>query len=137
MTSTLASHPARRFSRRSQRRLKRIHPELRRLLNTALPYLPYDVAITCGMRSLALQRELVARGASRTLRSKHLRQRDGTAHAVDTMCIEPNTGQGTWDAEAYAKNAVVLKAIAAREGISIRWGGDFRNFFDGPHVELK
>ncbi|MCH9780983.1 MAG: M15 family metallopeptidase [Alphaproteobacteria bacterium] len=132
----MPSFPNRRFSRRSQRRLARVHPELRRLLKAALPHLPYDIAITCGMRTRAEQAALVARGASRTMRSRHLRQLDGTAHAVDTMCIDPDTGRGTWEPHAYTANAIVLKHIAEQEGIPIRWGGDFRGFFDGPHFQL-
>ncbi len=89
------------------------------------------------MRTRAEQAKLVARGASRTMRSRHLRQSDGTAHAIDTMCIDPHTGKGTWEAAAYIANAAVVKTIAARENIAIRWGGDFRGFFDGPHFQYE
>jgi peptidoglycan LD-endopeptidase CwlK len=29
-----------------------------------------------------------------------------------------------------------MKQAAKELGVSIRWGGDFKSFFDGPHFEL-
>lgn len=29
-----------------------------------------------------------------------------------------------------------VKGVAHGRGISVRWGGDFKNFFDGPHWEV-
>ncbi len=42
----------------------------------------------------------------------------------------------TWDRDAYAEIATAWKRAADELGVKIRWGGDFKSFFDGPHFEL-
>ena len=75
------------------------------------------------------QRELVAAGASKTMKSRHL-----TGHAIDFAPII--AGEVTWKWPPFIVLAAMFKKAAAELGIAIVWGGDWKSFKDGPHVEL-
>jgi peptidoglycan L-alanyl-D-glutamate endopeptidase CwlK len=75
------------------------------------------------------QKLLKAKGASRTLRSRHL-----TGHAVD-LAVSVR-GQIRWDWPLYAKLAKAMKAAAKAEKVPLEWGGDWTSFKDGPHFQL-
>jgi peptidoglycan L-alanyl-D-glutamate endopeptidase CwlK len=133
------------LSNRSRAQLVGVHPDLRRVVERALELTAVDFAIVEGLRSLARQKTLVAKGASKTLASKHLLQVDGWGHAVDAMAVGDLDGDGdvdaqdkgrTWDPAVYAQIAEAFDAAAAELGVAIRWGGRFKSFFDGPHFEL-
>jgi len=115
-----------RFGARSKERLKGVHPDLVAVMNRALQISPMDFTIVEGLRTEARQKQLVAAGASMTMRSRHL-----TGHAVD---IAPWVG-GTvrWDWPLFHKLAVAVKSAAVELSVPIEWGGDWRNFKDGPH----
>jgi peptidoglycan L-alanyl-D-glutamate endopeptidase CwlK len=42
----------------------------------------------------------------------------------------------SWDKEHYITISKAFKQAAEELNVSIRWGGDFKSFFDGPHFEL-
>jgi len=108
-------------------RLKGVHPDLVKVILAAAEKI--DFTVTCGMRTIEEQRKLVASGKSQTMRSRHL-----TGHAVD-FCVVRN-GCACWDFPDYKRVADVIKAEAKRLGIPVSWGGDWKTFKDGPHVEL-
>lgn len=93
-----------------------------------------------GLRSIERQRELVARGASRTMNSRHL-----TGHAVDVWPIDPETQQRVHHADPKERDrllwihlrrvAEVVKRVARDMGVQIDWGGDWG--WDAPHFELN
>jgi peptidoglycan L-alanyl-D-glutamate endopeptidase CwlK len=83
-----------------------------------------------GTRTLSRQRELVKRGASKTLNSRHL-----TGHAVDIVPLDPS-GNVSWDWPLYYPLARAIKRAAEAEGVPIEWGGDWKKFKDGPHWQL-
>jgi peptidoglycan L-alanyl-D-glutamate endopeptidase CwlK len=116
-----------------------------------------DFGVIQGMRTLEMQKALVAKGASQTMKSKHL---DGLA--VDLMAyIE---GRGSWELNLYDDLADAMKEGANAAGVSVRWGAAWhiddirtwdgtmeeamnayvdlrrgqgrRPFIDGPHFEL-
>lgn len=69
-----------------ERHLAALHPDLRRkvaAILTRMRDLGYKPRIYESLRTEAEQREMVRRGVSRTMRSKHLRQKDGYVYAVD------------------------------------------------------
>ena len=110
---------------RDEDRLRGVHPDLARLVRRARRTTTFSVIE--GLRSLDRQRDLVARGASRTMLSRHL-----TGHAVDLAPIPLD-----WtNRESFRALADVMAAAAAAEGVHLKWGGAFRGFFDGPHFEL-
>lgn len=121
----------------SEKRLKGVHPDLVRVVRrVAKDWKDPETGwiITCGVRTLEEQKLLKAKGASRTLNSRHIPGKNGFSHAVD-FAVTIN-GLPRWDWPLYAKLAKAVKAAAKAEGVPITWGGDWTSFKDGPHHEL-
>ena len=121
----------------SMSRLKGIHPDLVRIVmrcaaDWADPATGFIV--TCGVRTLDEQKILKAKGASKTLRSRHLKAANGFAHAVDLACTIK--GQVRWDWPLYDRIAKRMKAAARAEKVPLEWGGAWTSFKDGPHFQL-
>jgi len=115
---------------RSLNALKGVHPDLVRVVKRAAELSPTPFIVTEGLRSLARQKELVAKGASKTMRSRHL-----TGHAID---FDPVVGgKITWKWPAFKPVADAFKQAAQELKVAIVWGGDWRTFKDGPHIELN
>lgn len=118
------------FSARSLKELKGIHPDLRKVVDRALQLTEIDFIITDGLRTIEEQKEYVRKGASRTMRSRHL-----TGHAVDFVAYHNRAV--TYDAKLMRQIATAFKLAAAELKIPIEWGGDWKSFVDTPHVELS
>jgi peptidoglycan L-alanyl-D-glutamate endopeptidase CwlK len=110
-------------------RLRGVHPDLVKVVELAIQKTTVNFIVTEGLRTLARQKELVAAGASKTMRSRHL-----TGHAVDLAAIVGK--EVRWDWPLYGKLAVAMKDAAAELKIAIQWGGDWKTFRDGPHFQL-
>lgn len=129
-----------RFSRASEARLADLDHRLARVFRRALGYGVMDFTVTQTLRSLEEQKAAVARGASKTMNSKHLAGPDGRARAGD---IAPWPIDWSDAMRFHVLGGLVL-AAAAEEGVAVRWGGqwdrDFRTsaqtFNDLPHFEL-
>jgi peptidoglycan L-alanyl-D-glutamate endopeptidase CwlK len=116
----------------SEARLRGVHPDLVRVVRRcARDWKDKEAGfiVTQGLRTMEEQRLLYKKGASRTLKSRHL-----TGHAVDLACSIK--GQVRWDWPLYVKLSKAMKAAAKAEKIPIVWGGDWVSFRDGPHYEL-
>lgn len=118
------------LSERDEARLTGLHPDLVRVVRKAAAASPLAFGILEGLRTLDRQRALVARGASKTMNSRHL-----TGHAVDLAPIGED-GKVSWDWPLYHRLAPALKAAARAENVPIEWGGDWKRFRDGPHWQL-
>lgn len=70
------------LSQKSVDRLAGVHPKLVAVVNLAITISPVDFAVLEGLRTIERQKSLVAAGASKTMRSRHL-----TGHAVDLGAI--------------------------------------------------
>ena len=118
-------------------KLKGVHPDLVRVvLRCADDWKDADTGfiVTCGVRTLAEQKVLVAKGASKTLRSRHIPAANGYAHAVDLAATID--GRVRWDWPLYDRLAKRMKAAAKAEKVPLEWGGDWKTFKDGPHYQL-
>jgi peptidoglycan L-alanyl-D-glutamate endopeptidase CwlK len=118
-------------------KLKGVHPDLVRVvLRCAEDWAEADTGfiVTCGVRTLEEQKILKAKGASKTLRSRHIPAANGFSHAVDLACMIK--GQVRWDWPLYDKLAKRMKAAADKEGVLIEAGADWVKFRDGPHFQL-
>lgn len=114
---------------RSLQRLQGVHPDLVKVVKRAIEISQVDFTVTEGLRTLERQKELFAKGASKTMRSRHL-----TGHAVD---ISPLVGgKVSWDWKYYYPMADAMKQAAKELGVNIEWGGDWKTFKDGPHFQL-
>lgn len=126
------------LSPRDEAHLKKVHPDLARVVRRAAA----DWAdskksffITCSLRTLDEQQKLKAAGATRTMRSRHLPGKTNKlSHAVD---LAVKIGSDIkWDWPLYADLAKAMKAAAKKEKVPIEWGGDWVSFKDGPHFQL-
>lgn len=120
----------------SRAKLKGVHPDLVRVVERAIQLSQIDFRVTEGVRSLARQKQLLAAGASKTLKSRHIPaiNRSGLAEAIDIVCLVG--GKVRWDWPLYPIAAKAFKEAAKELGVPITWGGDWPRFRDGPHFEL-
>lgn len=117
------------FGSTSLRRLEGVHCDLVALMKHAIATSPLDFTVLEGRRTLARQKQLLAAGATTTMKSRHL-----TGHAVDVAPLV--NGKVRWDWPLYHKLAEHIKKCAAEMGQKVEWGGDWRTFKDGPHWQL-
>ncbi len=115
--------------KRSLDRMTGVHPDLVKVVKLAITLTEVDFGVTEGLRNIDRQRELVAKGASKTMNSRHL-----TGHAVDLVAYVGS--EVRWDWPLYHKIAEAMKRAANALGVPIVWGGDWKSFKDGPHFEL-
>ena len=146
------------LSQRSLGRLDGVKNELHSVVTTAIGLTNVDFGVTCGLRDLKTQEDLVARGASQSLKSKHL-----TGEAVDVVAYIGGS-RLLWELNLYDDIADAFKEASIREGVGIRWGASWhipdlrdwkgtaeeammayidlrrsqgrRPFIDAPHFEL-
>lgn len=144
------------LSRRSLDRLEGVDEELVAVVKYAITCTKIDFGVVQGLRTVEQQKELVAKGASQTMKSKHL---DGLA--VDLMAFI--NGRASWELNLYDEVADAMKEGANVVGCRIRWGAAWhidnigewdgtaedamnayvdlrrsqgrRPFIDGPHFE--
>ena len=114
---------------KSLQKLEGVHEDLVKVVKRAIELTDTDFTVGEGLRTKERQAKLFAEGKSKTLNSKHL-----TGRAVDLWVLKD--GKVTWDEVAYRNLATFVKQAAKELEINIRWGGDFKGFFDGPHYEL-
>ena len=146
------------LSQRSLGRLDGVNNKLHSVVTTAIGLTNIDFGVTCGLRTEKEQEDLVARGASKTMKSKHL-----TGDAVDVVAYIGGS-RISWELNLYDDIADAFKEASVREGVGIRWGASWhipdlrdwegtaeeammayidlrrsqgrRPFIDAPHFEL-
>ena len=144
------------LGKRSLSRLEGVNDDLVTVVKYAIGVTKQDFSVICGLRTIEEQRVLVAKGASQTMKSKHI---DG--NAVDLMAY---CNGGRWELNLYDEIADAMKEGAAAAGVKLRWGaawtiddlGDYpgtaehamvsyidtrrsqsrRPFIDAPHFEI-
>ena len=103
------------LSERSLSRLEGVNDKLTKVVKSAIDYTKVDFGVTCGLRTIEEQKELVESGASQTMNSKHL---DG--NAVDLVAyVGPKI---CWELNVYDDVAEAMKTAAMEHDLSIRWG---------------
>jgi peptidoglycan L-alanyl-D-glutamate endopeptidase CwlK len=146
------------LSQRSLSKLAGVDEDLVAVVKHAITVTKIDFGVICGVRTVAEQKELVAKGASKTMKSKHLEGR-----AVDLMAYIGS--RGSWELNLYDEIADAMKEGAHAVGVDLRWGAAWhipsvrfwggtmedamnsyidlrrsqgrRAFIDGPHWELN
>jgi peptidoglycan L-alanyl-D-glutamate endopeptidase CwlK len=108
-----------------------VHPDLVAVAKRAAELMPGGFILTEGMRSKERQRELFAKGLSKTMNSRHL-----VGLAVDFAPLLDD-GSITWKWTAFKPVAAAFKRAAKELKTPIVWGGDWKSFRDGPHIELS
>ena len=115
------------LSQRSMQNLSGVHPDLVAVVKRAIEITEQDFSVIEGVRNIERQRQLVAKGASQTMNSRHL-----TGHAVD-LAPYPLS----WDWEYFYPIADAMKQAAEDLDVDLEWGGDWTSFKDGPHFQLS
>ena len=141
---------------RSKERLEGVDASMQTVVRSAITITEQDFSVICGLRTRKEQEALVAKGASQTMKSKHL-----GGDAVDLMAYVDG---GRWELNLYDEIADAMKTSAKELGVKIRWGAawhidDFgayegtaeeamneyidlrrsqgrRPFIDAPHFEI-
>lgn len=143
-----------RFGKTSLANRAELHPKLQAVYDKVIEV--WDCQIIDGGRTTAEQIKNVAKGVSKTLKSRHLIQADGTSHAADVMPypfdwvkIEKGLAAvkrvegGMEVLEVYMFQGFVA-GVAHAQGTKIRQGVDWntdrqfedQTFHDLPHTEL-
>ena len=144
------------LGKRSLAELEGVHEELVAVVNHAIKITQVDFAVHDGIRTQDEQAALVARGASKTMNSRHL-----TGHAVDLVPYINGKLRWEWQPIYHVASAMQRATIECRT--RLRWGGVWdreiqnlmsdlelevgyygerrrrlgaRVFLDGPHFEL-
>ena len=117
------------FSQSSLKYLAECHPSLQKVAHEAIK--TFDFKVICGHRGKAEQDKAYATGKSKVKfpGSKHNQK---PAHAFDAVPVPLDWN----DIESFKAMAKVMKAAAKKLGVKMKWGGDFKSFFDGPHFEI-
>ena len=138
------------LGKRSLDNLKNVNADLVRVVKRAIEITEIDFTVIEGYRTEERQRELVRKGASKTMNSRHL-----TGHAVDIVPLVD--GKISWNFNYYYPLAKAMAQAATELGVNVRWGGAWTNirnkkgtpqqwvqeyynsggaFQDGPHFEI-
>lgn len=145
------------LSSRSLRNLQGVNVALVEVVKRAIEVTKVDFAVTEGLRTVERQKELVAKGASQTMQSKHI-----TGKAVDLTAFLDN--RISWEIGLYDEIADAMRQAAIEQNVPIRWGAAWtvpdirlwtgtmeeamnsyvderrregkRPFIDAPHFEL-
>lgn len=104
------------LSQRSLANLEGVQPALVAVVKRAIVLTKVDFGVIEGLRTEARQRELVDRGASQTMNSRHL-----TGHAVDLMAYIGD--RASWELNLYDDIADAMKQAAIELDTPIKWGG--------------
>ena len=111
-----------------KRKLVGVDPRLVDLINRLAKVTPKPFMVVEGRRSLARQRELLKKGATKTLNSKHL-----VGRAVDIAPL--HNGRVSWEWKHFTPVINAAKAVGADMRLSLTFGYDWG--WDAPHMELK
>lgn len=125
------------LSARDRERLAGVHPDLVAVVERAATLSPKRFIVVEGCRTLDQQKRNVAKGVSKTLKSRHIPAVNGYGHAVDLLIVETGDDRD-WrdDNPNWRVIERAMKPAAADLGTPIEWGGDWRSFTDTPHWQL-
>jgi len=143
----------------SKKKLIGVHPNLVKVIETAIIDTQIDFSITSGVRTTKEQQALYAQGRTTKgnivtkvdgviKKSNHQPKSDGYGHAIDF--VPYINGKIDWnDIKAFITIAGHIKKTADKLGVAVRWGADWdrdgitkaqgdkdENFVDIPHFEL-
>lgn len=108
------------LSKASITELQGVHPELVKVVKRAIAISKQDFVVNDGRRTLAEQREFVKKGFSKTMKSRHLVQKDGLGYAVDL--VPWIQGKARWEWAGIWPIAAAMGKAAKELGVELTWG---------------
>ena len=145
------------LSKKSLEKLSGVDESLQRCVKKAIELTKIDFGVICGMRTPEEQQTLLDKGATQTLKSRHL-------EGLGVDLVTYVGGRASWELNLYDDIADAMKEAAKLENVGIRWGAAWhiddirswdgtmqdamnayidlrrgqgrRPFIDGPHFEL-
>lgn len=118
------------LSQKSLDRLKGVHPDLVKVVKKAIEYTEQDFMVLEGLRTLERQKYLLKKGATKTLRSRHI-----VGKAVDLVPLVD--GKISWDWKYYWPIVDAMSKAASELGVPIEHGAHWKSFPDAPHHQLS
>ena len=103
------------LSARSEAKLEGLDPRLIAVVKSVIHRTKIDFGVICGMRTMEEQKALVAKGASQTMKSKHLQ-----GYAVNLMAYIGS--RASWELNLYDDIADAMAEAAREVDVPIRWG---------------
>lgn len=119
-----------RLGEMSEERLDGVNLDLARCVRRAIEITAQDFSVFEGLRTLERQKELFAKGASRTLDSYHLPDARGTGHAVDLVPFIG--GRVQWQDGPCVVVARAMLFAAKQFAVPVTWGA----VWEKPLTEL-
>lgn len=117
------------FSKASLDCLAQCHPDLQKVAKEAIRH--FDFRVYCGHRGQAAQNKAFAEKKSKLKwpASKHNRR--------PSLAFDAAPNPVDWNnIKRFDQMGKVMKAAAAKVGVRIVWGGDWKGFVDRPHFEV-
>ena len=103
------------LSQRSLDTMEGVDERLVAVANLAIQNTSVDFGVICGLRTIEEQRVLFDKGASKTMKSKHI---DG--NALDLMAYIGS--RGSWELKLYDNIGDAMIEAAKEVGVGLRWG---------------
>lgn len=114
---------------RDKANLRGVHADLVKVVYRLAEITTIPFRVNEGLRSVAQQKENVAKGVSKTMNSRHL-----TGHAIDLIPMVG--GKPTFAWPVYFQFEPLVLQAAKDVGVPIEWGGRWKGLKDGPHWQL-
>jgi len=128
-----------RFSKKSIANMKGVHPDLIKVAERAIELTKYDFGISStSVRTLEQQKDLMKRGASKTMNSRHIpgNNKSDMSCAIDIQVYDETAGI-TWSIGYFRKVNQAFVTAAIELGVQIELGILWKTFIDGPHIQLS
>lgn len=116
---------------RSLQKLEGVHPYLVAVVSRAIEISEQDFSVICGLRTVEEQKALVAKGASKTMKSYHL---EGKAVDLAAYCDGIR-----WELNLYDEIADAMLKASKELGVVLTWGAAWHrtlNSWDGTAEDL-
>lgn len=138
------------FGLASNEKLNTCHPDMQRIMRTAIAWCPVDFGIAEGYRNITLQQLYYAQGKSKIDGIKVKGKHNYSPSMAADIYLWIN-GKASWNAETMSYVAGFIEAVALMLWMKgtvkhiVRWGGNWdgdgeiltdQKFDDRPHFEL-
>ena len=125
------------FGSRSEENLSTCADDIRFIAREAIKVI--DFSVTCGHRTNEEQDDLYASGRTKPGRIITFKRGGESVHnTFPSLALDFAPYPIDWsDLVRFGVVAGVMKYIAWKEGIDMTWGGDWPNFKDYPHIQLR